>query len=144
MTILRNILAVVIGLVVGGCLNMALVTLGPHVIPTPPGVDVTTADGLKASIGLLEPKHFVFPFLAHAVGTFGGALIAFLVAASHRPVFAYIIGAVSMAGGVAACFMFPAPIWYMILDLAGAYFPMAWIGIQLGRRLISEAGGAKT
>ena len=30
---------------------------------------------------LFEPKHLVFPFLAHAVGTLVGALVAYLVAA---------------------------------------------------------------
>jgi hypothetical protein len=142
-TILRNILAVIIGLVVGGALNMALITVGPHVIAPPAGVDVTNAQSLAASMHLLEPKHFLFPFLAHALGTLMGALIAFLIATSNRSALAYAIGAISLAGGIAATFMFPAPLWFIILDLAVAYIPMAWIGIQLGRRIKGNAGDAK-
>ncbi|MFL5327859.1 MAG: hypothetical protein ACJ8C4_03005 [Gemmataceae bacterium] len=143
-TILRNICAVIIGVVLGGTVNMALITASPHVIPPPAGVDVTDAKSLAASIHLFEPKHFVFPFLAHALGTLVGALTAFLIAGSYRSVFAYVIGAIFLAGGIAACFMIPAPLWFIILDLAAAYIPMAWIGIQLGRRIISGADGLKS
>jgi hypothetical protein len=144
MTILRNIFAVIIGLVVGGAVNMALIIASPHVIPPPAGVDVSDSQSLSTSMHLFEPKHFVFPFLAHALGTLAGALLAFLIAASYRSVFAYTIGAFFLAGGIAATFMIPAPIWFIVLDLAAAYIPMAWIGTQLGRRIIGEAGGSKT
>ena len=135
-TILRNILALFIGMVVGGAVNMALIIVSPRVIPPPAGVDVTDAKSLSASIHLFEPKHFVFPFLAHALGTLVGALLAFLIAGSYRSVFAYVVGAMFLAGGIAAAFMIPAPAWFIGLDLAAAYIPMAWIGIQLGRRII--------
>ena len=135
-TILRNILAVIIGLVVGGIVNMALIALGPHVIPPPPGVDVTNVQSLSASMHLLGPQHFVFPFLAHALGTLAGAMVAFLIAASYRSLFSYAIGAVTMVGGIAAAFMFPAPLWFIILDLVVAYLPMAWIATRLARRII--------
>ena len=144
MTILRNILAVILGLTVGGALNMALVTVSPHVIPPPAGVEVTNSESLRTSIHLFEPKHFVFPFLAHALGTLSGALLAFLIAASYRSVFAYIIGAFFLAGGIAASFMIPAPPWFIALDLAAAYIPMAWLGTQLGHRIIGGAGAPKT
>ena len=69
----RLILAVIAGLVVGSLVNMALVMLSGHVIPPPAGVDTATTEGLKAAMPLFEPKHFLFPFLAHAVGTLVGA-----------------------------------------------------------------------
>lgn len=144
-TILRNIGAVILGLVVGNALNMALVIASPHVIPPPAGVDVMDSKSLSASIHLFEPKHFVFPFLAHALGTLAGALTAFLVAASYRSVFAYAMGAIFLAAGTAAfIFMIPAPAWFIVVDLAAAYLPMAFIGIQLGSRILGEASGSKT
>jgi hypothetical protein len=134
-TILRNILAVVVGLVAGGVVNMSLVMLGPSMIPPPPGVDMATAEGLAKGMPLLEAKHFVFPFLAHALGTLAGALVAFLVAGSRHAVLAFVIGAVFLAGGIAAAFMIPAPGWFIALDLVAAYIPMAWLATVLGRRL---------
>jgi hypothetical protein len=143
-TILRNTLAVIIGLAVGGAVNMTLIVVSPHIIPPPAGVDVTDSQSLRNSMHLFEPKHFVFPFLAHALGTLAGAFLAFLVAASYRSAFAYAIGMVFLAGGIAAAFMIPAPVWFIILDLAAAYLPMAWLATQLGHRTIGGAGGSKT
>lgn len=137
-TLLRNCLAVVIGLVLGGFVNMALVVAGPHLIPPPPGLDVSDAKSLAAGAHLLEPRHFVFPFLAHAAGTLVGALMTHLAAASRRSALAYVIGVLNLAGGIAACFMIPAPVWFIALDLVVAYLPMAWLGTRLGRRLRPE------
>jgi len=139
-TILRNILSVVIGLVVGGAVNMSLVVLGPSVVPPPPGVDMTTAEGLAKGMPLLEAKHFVFPFLAHALGTLAGALAAFLVAGSRHAILAFVVGAVFLAGGIAAAFMIPAPAWFIGLDLVAAYIPMAWLATVIGRRLKGPRG----
>lgn len=139
-TILRNILAVVVGIVVGSAVNMALVMAGPSVIPPPPGVDLTTAEGLAKGMPLLEAKHFAFPFLAHALGTLAGALAAFLVAGSRHAVFAFVIGVVFLAGGVAAAFMIPAPAWFIGLDLVVAYIPMGWLATVIGRRLKEPRG----
>lgn len=134
-TLLRNVLAVVAGIVIGGAVNMALVTLSPSLIPPPAGVDVSNAESLRGAIHLFEPRHFIMPFLAHAVGTFAGALVAYLIAASRKVGIAYAIGAVFLCGGVAASFMIPAPAWFIALDLLVAYLPMAWLGIRIGRRM---------
>ena len=133
--LLRNVLAVLAGILIGGVVNMALITLGPLLIPPPPGVDMSSAEGLSKAMPLLEPRHFIMPFLAHALGTLAGALAAYLFAASYKAQIAYLIGAVTLCGGVAACFMIPAPKWFMALDLLAAYLPMAWLAIQIGDRM---------
>jgi hypothetical protein len=143
-TILRNILAIIIGVVVGWTVNMSLIIASPHIIPPPDGVDVRDLQSLSESIHLFEPKHFVFPIPGASLGTLAGALVAFLVAAYYRSVFAFVIGAFFLVGGIAAARMIPAPIWFIILDLVAAYIPMAWIGTQLGHRIIGGAGGAQT
>lgn len=132
---LRIALALIAGLVVGGGVNMALIMLGPSLIPPPPGADMTTAEGLQAAMPLLEPKHFLVPFLAHAVGTLVGALVGSLLTASRRAVVAYAVGAVFLCGGVAASFMIPAPTWFEVLDVVVASLPMAWLGLSLANRL---------
>lgn len=134
-SILRNILAVVLGIVVGGAVNMALVVLGPSVIPPPPGVDTTSAEGLAKGMPLMQAKHFLFPFLAHALGTLAGALVAFLAAGSRGTAFAFAVGGFFLAGGIAAASMIPAPAWFIAVDLVAAYIPMAWLATAIGRRL---------
>ena len=139
MTILKNIAGLVLGVICGAIVNMTIVTVGPSIIPPPPGVDVTDAESIAASIHLFGPKHFVVPFVAHAAGTFVGAIVAWLVAVTNRTAFAFAVGAVFFAGGVTASQMIPAPTWFVVVDLVGAYFPMAWLGMLVARRFTGEA-----
>ena len=136
-TILRNSFAVVVGLVLGGIVNMAFVVAGSYVIPPPSGVDMSDATSLAAGVHLLAPKHFLFPFLAHGLGTLAGALATYLAATTRRLALAYVIGAFFMAGGIAAAFMIPAPAWFIAFDILVAYLPMAWLGTRLGRGIRS-------
>ncbi len=133
-TWLRNILALVAGIVLGSAVNMALITLSPSIIAPPPGVDVKNAASLAASMHLFEPRQFVMPFLAHALGTLAGAFVTGLIAATHKTALAYTIGVVFLAGGIAASFMLPAPKWFIALDLLLAYIPMAWLGLKWSAR----------
>lgn len=133
-TFLRGALAVILGLVIGSCVNMGLVLLGPQVIPPPAGVDVRNAESIAAGMHLFEPKHFLFPFLAHALGTFAGALVAWFVAVTYRAGMAWFIGGLFLAGGIAAATMIPAPAWFIATDLLLAYLPMAWLATVVGRK----------
>ena len=130
--IIKNIIAVIAGFILGSIINMSLITVSGSIIPAPNGADVTTLEGLKATIHLFEPKHFLFPFLAHALGTLGGAFLAAKIAATHKLIFAMSIGFLFLVGGVANILMLPSPLWFTLVDLIGAYLPMAFAGYQLG------------
>ena len=80
----KNIIAVLAGAIVGSIVNGLLINASSSIIPTPNGADVTTIEGLKEAMHLFEPKHFIMPFLAHALGTFVGAFLAVKIAASHK------------------------------------------------------------
>ena len=136
--ILRNILAVLAGLVLGSLVNMGLIMISPMVIPPPAGVDMMDMESLKAAMPLFEPKHFIFPFLAHALGTLAGAIAASFIAVSHKMKFALGIGAAFLLGGIINVFMLPSPIWYTALDLIGAYIPMGWLGWKITEKIISN------
>jgi hypothetical protein len=132
--VFRLILAVIAGLFVGSIVNMTLVMLSGHVIPPPAGVDTTTTEGLKAAMPLFEPKHFLFPFLAHAVGTLVGAFVATLATPGRTCGPAWVVGALFLIGGIAAVAMLPSPLWFTVVDLVFAYLPMAWLGHRLAAR----------
>ena len=125
--ILRNILAVIGGLIIGSIVNMGLIIIGGQVILPPTGVDVTDMESLKSSMHLFEVKHFIFPFLAHALGTFAGAYVASMIVVNHKMKFAIAVGVFFLIGGVLNIFMLPSPIWFAVLDLVGAYIPMGWL-----------------
>lgn len=129
--IVRNILAVIAGIVIGSIVNMTLITVSGSIIPPPEGADVTTMEGLKASMALFQPKHFIMPFLAHALGTLVGAVIAALVAGTRKMTFAMVIGCLFLIGGVINVILLPSPVWFAILDVVGAYIPMAYLGGKL-------------
>lgn len=131
--ILRLVLAVVAGLVVGSIVNMGLIMVSGKVIPPPEGADVTTVEGLRASIHLFEAKHFIFPFLAHALGTFVGALVAVLLAPGRTAGPAWVVGCLFLLGGIANVTMIPAPAWFIAVDLVLAYLPAAWLAQYLVR-----------
>ena len=135
----RNVLAVVVGLIAGGFANMILISIGPRVFPPPAGMDMNNMESIRAHAHLLQPQNYVFPFLAHAANAFVGALAAYTVAGSRPTVFAWVMGAVSLCGGIAAACLIPAPAWFIALDLIVAYLPMAWLAIRLGSKLTAKA-----
>ena len=129
--IIKNIISVIAGVILGSIVNMGIITISGSIIPPPDGADVTTMEGLKASMHLFQPKHFILPFLAHALGTFAGAFLAGLLAVNHKMKFALGIGVFFLVGGIANIFMLPSPIWFTILDLVGAYIPMGYFAGKL-------------
>ena len=137
--ILRNFLAVVAGLIIGSVVNMGIISISGILIPPPAGADVTTQEGLKATMHLFESKHFIFPFLAHALGTFAGALVTAFIAINNKIRLALIIGFFFLAGGIASVFMLPSPTWFTVLDLVVAYIPMAYLAGKIAQRRSKNA-----
>ena len=125
--ILQNILAVIAGAVFGSIVNMGIIMVSGSVIPPPEGADVTTMEGLKEALPLFQPKHFLMPFLAHALGTLAGAWLAAFIAVHHKLRFALVIGMFFLAGGIYNAFTLPSPAWFIAVDLIIAYLPMAYL-----------------
>lgn len=134
MNIVRNILAVILGFVIGNVANMLTITLGHMILPPPAGFDQTSFEGVVATIQFLRPIDFAVPFLAHAIGPLMGVLSAMFIAASGRKTIAIILGALFLAGGIAANILVPAPMWYRTVDVVFAYVPMAFLGWKLSRK----------
>jgi hypothetical protein len=130
-SIFRNSLAVIIGWLLGSVVNMSLIQLGYSVYPIE-GLDPNDMEALAEALPNLGYEYFIFPFLAHALGTLVGAFIATKIAATHKKIIAITIGAVFMIGGILVAIMVGGPVWFTVLDLLLAYIPMALIGYKLG------------
>lgn len=126
--VLQNILGLILGILIGSLVNGWIISISGSIVPPPEGADMTTPEGLIQAMAIMEPKHFVMPFLAHAIGTLVGAFIAALIAATHKRIFALVVGIVFLIGGIYMVTMLPSPLWFTVLDLAVAYIPMAYIG----------------
>lgn len=136
--ILRNVLAVIVGIIVCMVVNGLLISLSASVIPPPEGVDPNDLESIKENADKFLPKHFLFPFLAHALGSLVGAWVTVMLSASRAISLALIVGGVHLLGGIAAAFMIPAPTWFVVADLALAYLPMAWVGGRLAKGLVKQ------
>ena len=134
-TTLRIILAIILGLVIGSIVNMGLIQLSAIIIPPPEGTDTTTMEGLKKALPLFRPEHFVMPFLAHAIGTLVGALVAALISKKYKIKVALTIGIFFLIGGISNVVMLPSPVWFSVIDMTLAYIPMAYLGYELSKRL---------
>ena len=127
-SIFRNVLAFVGGIVAGGVVNMAIVVGGPMLIPPPEGVDMSDMDKFAENLQLLKPVNFIAPWLAHAGGTLVGAFLTANLAASHGMKLAVGVGAFFLLGGMTMVATYGGPLWFILLDLIGAYIPMGYLG----------------
>lgn len=129
--IFRNIIAFLAGLVVGAILNgLTLEFLGP-IIGVPDGVDPTDIESIKTNMHLYQPRHFITPFAAHAIGSLSGAIVCSLIAAKYHLGLSLGIALLYLFGGITMVFLLPAPTWFDATDLLLAYFPMAYLGWML-------------
>ncbi|WP_375238557.1 hypothetical protein [Aurantibacter sp.] len=135
--IIKNILAIVLGWLLGSTINMLLIQTGHSVFPIE-GIDINNMDALSKVMPTLEYNYFIFPFLAHALGTLIGAFLAFIIAENHKMKFALAIGFLFLLGGIAVNYMISGPIWFTITDVLLAYIPMAWIGGQIAKVITSK------
>lgn len=131
----KNTLIFVGALLVGAIVNILLIQLGTTLIPVPPGADVSTPEGLERSMLMFQKKHFITPWLAHASGTLTGAFLVGRWATERKMFRALLIGAIFFTGGAYMVYEIPStPRWFMLADLVGAYFPMAWLGGVLAHK----------
>ena len=132
--IFKNISAVVLGWLVGSSLNMGLIQTGLYIFPIS-GIDPNDMDAFAEVMPTLEFEYFIFPFLAHALGTLVGAIMASMIAESKKMKFALYIGGLFLLGGIAVNYMLPGPTWFAVADIVLAYIPMAWLGGKIGVKL---------
>lgn len=133
--ILRNLFVFVAGVFVGSLVNGLIISLSGAIIPPPTGFDLTTEEGLKAAMAVMEPRHFIMPFLAHATGTLAGAFLVTLLIKERKLFRALLVGFLFFLAGTYMVFILPSPLWFDALDLGLAYIPMAWIGFKLALRI---------
>ena len=130
----KNIIAIVCGWFIGSLVNMGLIEAGHTLIPIE-GLDPNDMKALAKVMPTLSAKFFIFPFLAHALGTLVGAIVAGWIATSHKMKFSLAIGVLFLLGGIVISFMLPAPIWFIACDIIIAYIPMAFIGGKIVKKI---------
>jgi hypothetical protein len=113
-----NILSVLVGVLIGAIVNMAILMMSSAVIAPPKGVAMTSDAGINAAMPLLEPKHFLMPFLAHAIGTFVAVYLATRFSKTKAIRIPIIIASIYLIGGIMEVMNLNAPLWFNVVDLS--------------------------
>ncbi|MFM8595466.1 MAG: hypothetical protein ACKOBN_00045 [Flavobacteriales bacterium] len=132
---MKSILLSILGLFIGAITNGLIVQLGTKLVSAPAGHDLSTEKGLVEAMPHMQPIHFLFPFLAHAIGSFIGAFFVSKMKVERSLIHSMAIGFAFLAGGVMMVISLPAtPLWFILTDLIFAYLPMAYLGYRLGQK----------
>lgn len=112
---MRNVLAVVLGMVVGMAANMAIIELNNrYLFPAPEGLDMADFEQVRAHVATLPVAAVLVVMAAHlSQALFGGAVAARL-ARSSPITMAMWVGVLSMIGGIAAFAMIGGPTWMLV------------------------------
>ncbi len=124
--ILKNIGIITFGIIIGMIINMGLIILGGMIIPPADNFEPMNAVNW-------DLKYFIFPFLAHTMGTFSGAFIVSKLSKKTNIILPLIVGFYFLLGGIYMMTILPAPIWFILLDITGGYIPMALLGWKLAK-----------
>lgn len=126
-------MAVIIGLIVGSLVNLGIIEFNTAVLfPAPPDSDLSDPVQFQAYLDTLPALAFFMVMLAHLGQAFVGGLLAARLAPDRPMRIAIVIGALTLAGGIAAMLQFTAPPWFKVELLL--YIPAAYAAGSLERR----------
>lgn len=123
------------GFVVGVVAWFAIVQVGEFAVhqlyPPPAGYNMHDMEEAKRYVATLPATAMVVVLVGQLVGTLVGTVAAAKIGRSRGP--AYVIGALLIVAGVVSTFVFPQPLWFVVLELAG-YIGATIIGARFGAK----------
>ncbi len=124
---LRIILSLILGIVSGSAINILLIIAGQNIITAPSSFNPMNAQDWTVSF-------FIFPFLAHSLGTLVGSFVAAKASKEYHISISLMVGLWFLAGGIYMTTIITATTWFEILDIIICYIAMAYIGWELNKR----------
>ena len=130
-TTVKTIIGIVPGIAIGSFVNGTIVSN----CPVPEGADISTPEALKNTLHLYGFNDLIYPFFAHAMGTFVGAFVAAFIA-YKKMVAAQVVSFMFFLGGLYMAFYLDfKPLEFSIIDLLFAYFPMGILGFLVAKKV---------
>ncbi len=126
---LRGIIGLVAGLIVGVLVTGAVQAIGHLLFPPPPGLDLSTPEAIAENMGQIPIAAKIAVVVAWTVGVFLGATTAIWIGRAIWP--GLIVAAVLLAFTLYTLFAFPHPLWMMI-----APFVLTPIATFLAARIV--------
>jgi hypothetical protein len=133
--LVRSILAILAGIIVGSVIIAALEFVGHLVYPLPEGLDPRDPVDRKALedyVANAPVGSHLLLLLAYAVGTFVGAWLAAALAGRKPIVHGIIAGAFFLLATIANLQMIEHPTWFVVVNLV-LVLPLAYAGAKLVR-----------
>ena len=134
---LRNVIAVIIGLFAGMALNMGILEINYLAYPIPEGLDINNPAQLQDYLDTLPALAFLAVMAAHLAQSFGGGWVAARLGSSRPMLLAMIVGAWG-----AMITMVKGPAW-MAIELP-LYLVVAWIAGRMEQKRRAAADGPAT
>ena len=124
--IFKNIGIVILGIIIGMIVNMGLIIFG--------GIIFTLSENFDPMNAInWDFKYFIFPLLAHSIGTLSGAFIVSKLSKNSHIIIPLIVGLYFLSGGIYMVTILPVPMWFISLDLIVCYIPMSLVGWKLSK-----------
>ena len=124
---LRNILAVLAGLIVGNMAIMGLHYVGIYFYPLPEEANIGDMNTIAEYVKVAPFGALLMVMLAHIGGTFIAGLAAAML--SKKMYVSYIIGGFFTIMGIRTLYLLPHPIWFNLEAIL--YLPAAIYGFKL-------------
>ncbi len=122
---MRDIIAVLVGWIVGMVSNMAFVFLNVALYSMPEGVTFDDKEGFAAYLETLPLTAFLIVLVAHLSQAFFGGLAAAGISRKRTMTVAMIIGVLSLIGGYINMQSIPLPTW-MWIEIP-LYLVVSWL-----------------
>jgi len=138
--IIRNIFAIVVGVIVGMTFNMLFGFINTLIFPLPEGMsywdmfDEEKFQEIVDWIGTLPQSAFILVLVAHLSQAFFGGYVAAFISKRNVMCVTMVVGSLSLVAGLMNMAQMPAPLWLWIeMPL---YLLVAWYAgkLELKRR----------
>lgn len=136
---LRPVLAVLAGVVVGGVLIWVVENIGLYLFPPPPDIDMTDPESLRTMMQRAPLGALLSVLVGWTLGAFTASLTAIRISRLGVPWPGWVAAGIMVALSVVNMVMIPHPFWFM----AAALLFMSAAGWGAGRLMTEGPGEAE-
>lgn len=126
---MRNVLAVIAGVITGGVITMIAEAISHQLYPPPVLVEFDLTP-LKEFLNSLPPEAWAILIFGWLLAAFGAGLVSALIAKANWKRASLITGGILLAFSIVNFITIPHPIWVMAIT-ALVYLPAAYSGGKL-------------
>lgn len=131
---LKNILSVLTGMIVGVAFIFLFEKLSHTLYPLPEGIDFNDPEVVKELMSKAPLGALLLVILASAIGAFTGGLTASLIANNPRHTKSIIVGCILLVAGIMNLIKIPHTLWFAIVQLL-VYIPFVYFGYLVSLKL---------